>query len=321
MGRLGLRSLLLGFYVQHKAVVGDLIAVLFCDLVLQALNLVTDKLDDAPGLYVHHVVMVMALCQLKNRMPSFEMVARDQRRRLKLRQHAINRRQADILARFEQMTVDLLRTQVTRVTRLEDFKDFEARQRDFKSSLAQVLIFQRYLQPDGSMPACAGGALGVLLHAEKITPNAMPKLQRIFLPLFLTTLVVSLASCTIFRLPTIQGNVIEQKQVDQLEIGMSPDQVRFLLGTPLVQGSFDPNRWDYVYYYRSPGGQEVQRSLNLYFEKDKLARIVGQDDPSATGSESTPTTAPEERPVDDTPLPDSSVSPGSDDKESPIPKP
>jgi outer membrane protein assembly factor BamE len=171
------------------------------------------------------------------------------------------------------------------------------------------------------MPACASGALGVLLHAEKITPNAMPTLQRILLPLFLMTLVASLASCAIFRLPTIQGNVIEQKQVDQLEIGMTPDQVRFLLGTPLVQGSFDPNRWDYVYYYRSPGGQEVQRSLNLYFENDKLARIVGQDDPSATGDASTPTTAPEERPVDDTPLPDSSVSPGSDEEDSPIPKP
>jgi outer membrane protein assembly factor BamE len=159
------------------------------------------------------------------------------------------------------------------------------------------------------------------LHAEKITPNAMPKLQRLVLPLLLTFLVAGLASCAIFRLPTIQGNVIEQKQVDQLEIGMTPDQVRFLLGTPLVQGSFDPNRWDYVYYYRSPDGKEVQRSLNLYFENDKLARIVGQDDPSATPSESIPTTAPEERPVDDTPLPDSSVSQGSDSEKSPIPKP
>lgn len=149
----------------------------------------------------------------------------------------------------------------------------------------------------------------------------MPKLQRLILSLTLAGLVASLTACAIFRLPTIQGNVIEQKQVDQLQIGMSPDQVRFLLGTPLVQGSFDPNRWDYVYYYRSPAGQEVQRSLNLYFENDKLTRIVGQDDPSASSSETTPTTVPEEHPVDDTPLPDSSVSPGSDGEESPIPKP
>lgn len=149
----------------------------------------------------------------------------------------------------------------------------------------------------------------------------MPKPLRLILPLVLCGLVASLSACAVFKLPTIQGNVIEQKQVDQLEIGMTPDQVRFLLGSPLVQGSFDPNRWDYVYYYRSPAGKEAQRTLNLYFEDERLARIVGKDDPSSTGSESTPTTAPEQRPVDDTPLPDSSVNPGSDEEESPIPKP
>ncbi len=149
----------------------------------------------------------------------------------------------------------------------------------------------------------------------------MSKFQQIVLPLLLTGFMVGLSSCSVFRLPTIQGNVIEQKQVDQLEIGMTPDQVRFLLGSPLVQGSFDPNRWDYVYYYRSPGGKETQRSLNLYFEKEKLARIVGQDDPFAKPNGTTPTTVPDEQPVADTPLPDSSVSPGTETIDSPIPKP
>jgi outer membrane protein assembly factor BamE len=140
--------------------------------------------------------------------------------------------------------------------------------------------------------------------------------------LALLSLLPALAACTVFRLPTLQGNVIEQKQVDQLEIGMTPDQVRFLLGSPLVQGSFDPNRWDYVYYYRSPRGQEVQRTLNLYFENGKLARIVGQAPPAGqeTGSE-TPTTAPEERPVDNTPLPDSGIGTDAQTDDSPISPP
>jgi outer membrane protein assembly factor BamE (lipoprotein component of BamABCDE complex) len=134
--------------------------------------------------------------------------------------------------------------------------------------------------------------------------------------------LAGLSACAVFRLPTIQGNVIEQKQVDQLEIGMTPDQVRYLLGSPLVQGSFDPNRWDYVYYFRSSRGQEVQRSLNLYFEEGRLARIVGQTPPGNDGAgDQTPTTAPSEHPVDNTPLPDSKAGPASEEQDSPITPP
>lgn len=149
------------------------------------------------------------------------------------------------------------------------------------------------------------------------------------MPLFRAFLLfafcLALGAC-VFRLPTVQGNVIEQKQVDQLEIGMTPDQVRFLLGTPLVQGSFDPNRWDYVYYFRSSRGEETQRSLNLYFENDKLARIVGQTAPATaedTGTPedgSTPTTVPKESSKDPTPLPDSNQGSGAKE-EGPISPP
>ncbi|MGH8459499.1 MAG: outer membrane protein assembly factor BamE [Nevskiales bacterium] len=140
---------------------------------------------------------------------------------------------------------------------------------------------------------------------------------------FAAGLTVGLTACTVFRLPTLQGNVIEQKQVDQLEIGMTPDQVRFLLGSPLVQGSFDPNRWDYVYYYRSPRGEEARRNLNLYFENERLAHIVGQEAPGGTaaGSE-TPTTAPEDNAVDNAPLPDRDTGSASEeDDDSPISPP
>jgi outer membrane protein assembly factor BamE (lipoprotein component of BamABCDE complex) len=115
------------------------------------------------------------------------------------------------------------------------------------------------------------------------------KIRILATPLLVLALVLALATslggCSVFRLATVQGNVLEQKQVDQLEIGMTPEQVRFLLGTPLLQDSFDPNHWDYVYYYRSPKGQSQQRTLSLYFESGRLARIVGQADPSGKGKD------------------------------------
>src|SRR5688572_2167697 len=113
---------------------------------------------------------------------------------------------------------------------------------------------------------------------------ARPRLQTTIMPSARTVcsllLAIALSAC-VFRLPTVQGNVLEQEKVNQLEIGMTAEQVRYLIGTPLVQGSFDPNRWDYVYYFRSSRGEVTQRSLNLYFENERLARIVGQDAPGA----------------------------------------
>ncbi len=141
--------------------------------------------------------------------------------------------------------------------------------------------------------------------------------------LMLLCLLAGLSACAVFKLPTVQGNVIDQKQVDQLEIGMTPDQVRFLLGSPLVQGSFDPNRWDYVYYYRAPRGQEIKRSLNLYFDNSRLANIQGQTPPDTlTEKDASGETKPvEAKQIDNTPLPDTEAGSASEEQDSPMSRP
>lgn len=78
-----------------------------------------------------------------------------------------------------------------------------------------------------------------------------------------------------YKLPTRQGNVLEQKQLDQLKIGMTPDQVKFLLGTPLAASPFRDDRWDYVGYYKSPRGQVSSRTVSLFFDKGQLSRMDG----------------------------------------------
>ncbi len=94
-------------------------------------------------------------------------------------------------------------------------------------------------------------------------------------------LTASLAGCAswfdalAYKLPTRQGNVIEQKQLDQLKVGMTPDQVRFLLGTPLATSPFRDERWDYVGYYKSPRGQVSSRTVSLFFENGVVARMDG----------------------------------------------
>ena len=80
---------------------------------------------------------------------------------------------------------------------------------------------------------------------------------------------------TPYRMVIQQGNFISQEMVAQLKPGMSKEQVRFVLGTPLVTDIFHADRWDYVFYRELPDGKREQRNLSVIFEKDKLARVLG----------------------------------------------
>jgi outer membrane protein assembly factor BamE len=80
---------------------------------------------------------------------------------------------------------------------------------------------------------------------------------------------------TPYRMVIQQGNFISQEMVAQLKPGMTKEQVRFVLGTPLVTDIFHADRWDYVFYREMPDGKREQRNLSVVFEKDKLARVIG----------------------------------------------
>lgn len=78
-----------------------------------------------------------------------------------------------------------------------------------------------------------------------------------------------------YRIDVRQGNYISQDMVARLRPGMTRDQVRFALGTPLVADMFHANRWDYVYSFQPGQGAPQLRRLVVFFEDDKLARVGG----------------------------------------------
>ena len=96
-----------------------------------------------------------------------------------------------------------------------------------------------------------------------------------------TLVVAAVASggCDMPRLPGIyridvqQGNVVTRSMVDQLEIGMEKRKVRFIMGTPLLVDSFNPDRWDYLYVLRPGSGPTVTQRVSVYFVDDRLDRI------------------------------------------------
>jgi outer membrane protein assembly factor BamE len=90
--------------------------------------------------------------------------------------------------------------------------------------------------------------------------------------LFLAGTLALAAGC-IYRVNIQQGNFLEAKAVNQVTLGMTRSQVRFLLGTPMIADAFHPDRWDYLYYYKDGKTQKVQRRLFVvYFTDEKVAR-------------------------------------------------
>ncbi len=82
------------------------------------------------------------------------------------------------------------------------------------------------------------------------------------------------ASACVYRIEIQQGNLLEDSDVNQVEVGMTRSQVQFLLGTPMVSDSFHRDRWDYAYYFKRGRSRDVDRRwLVVYFDNERVARI------------------------------------------------
>ena len=81
----------------------------------------------------------------------------------------------------------------------------------------------------------------------------------------------------IYKQNVQQGNAIEQEKLDQLKLGMTMNQVAFLLGTPAIRDPFHQSRWDYVYSYARRGGDATIRKVTLRFENAILQQMTGTD--------------------------------------------
>jgi outer membrane protein assembly factor BamE len=114
--------------------------------------------------------------------------------------------------------------------------------------------------------------------------------------LSLLLLVVLLAGCSTvqnfslkpYRMNIQQGNYLEAESIDQVEVGMTQSQVRFLIGTPMVADPFNASRWDYVFYFKvGRTRNEVKSHITVWFEEGRVVRI---DRPESLEDDSLPQT-------------------------------
>jgi outer membrane protein assembly factor BamE len=92
-----------------------------------------------------------------------------------------------------------------------------------------------------------------------------------------------------YKIDIQQGNVLTQDMVAQLRPGLSKDQVRFILGTPVLTDMFHANRWDYVYRLQkgSTGEVEIRQFSTFFDDDDRLVRVGGDVAAMQSGNVST----------------------------------
>lgn len=125
-------------------------------------------------------------------------------------------------------------------------------------------------------------------------PDKVHRGARLHLVIWLGAVLTALAGCSSldsasqrivsivnpYKIDIVQGNFVSREQVQALQPGMSRQQVRDILGTPLVTSIFQADRWEYVFTLKRPN-QEIQtRKLTAFFKSDVLDRFEGDEMPT-----------------------------------------
>lgn len=103
-------------------------------------------------------------------------------------------------------------------------------------------------------------------------------MQKVLRLTFLITSIACITACSTLKFPWVyevrvqQGNWVERDMVEKLEVGMTKSQVRYVMGSPLVQDTFSPDRWDYYFTIKRGDYQMKERRVTVFFEGDTLAR-------------------------------------------------
>jgi outer membrane protein assembly factor BamE len=134
------------------------------------------------------------------------------------------------------------------------------------------------------MNAAAGGRASAWWMRRSVYHRRVIRLSQIPMPkptMHKLLLVLSIAMVTsgcgiLYKQPIYQGNLLEKANVDQLQTGMSKQQVQLLLGSPSIEDPFHHDRWDYTATQRTNRrGTTEKKNFTLWFENDSLVKWEG----------------------------------------------
>ncbi len=128
------------------------------------------------------------------------------------------------------------------------------------------------------------------------SPLPLKRLAHLIRLLMAVTVAIGLTACASgdrsssgpfqpYRIEVPQGNYVDQSMLDLIRAGMTREQVRFAMGTPLLVDPFRSERWDYVFRFQHPSGAADLRRASVFFQDGKVAKVEsdalpGSDDGS-----------------------------------------
>ncbi len=101
----------------------------------------------------------------------------------------------------------------------------------------------------------------------------IPRVRRLSLVAAMLVAAALTGGC-VYRINIQQGNLLDTDLIEQVEVGMTRAQIRFLLGTPLVSNPFDKDRWDYYYYFKAGKTREkTTQHFVVFFDGDQVSHF------------------------------------------------
>lgn len=282
-GRLG------ALRVQVKGVVLDFEATLFGDQVLSALDFCVIKFFYPATVDTNQMVMMLAAVDLEYGFAGFEKVTLKQASLFELRQDAIHRGQTDIHVFCQKHPINIFCRHVPHGALFEQLKNFQTGKGGFQADALEALGVAHggfsYLWAEAVYLMISG--MIYRFHADMKCPEFR---MRRSLPSLLIAASTLLVACSYkpsfineYRIDVQQGNVLTQDMVAQLKPGQTQDQVRFILGSPLISDIFHKDRWDYVYHFRDGrSGMSESRRFSVFFDdQGRLQRVAGDIAPAS----------------------------------------
>ena len=138
---------------------------------------------------------------------------------------------------------------------------------DVKAASEAKPVATLFSEPDTKTPAVPADQVQMqpVSNMNKQAPTGLKRWMGIFTP---------------YKVNIQQGNFISQDMAAKLRPGLTKEQVKFLLGTPLLTDMFHGNRWDYLFRLQKPNGALTTNRVAIFFKDDRVERIEGSELPN-----------------------------------------
>tara|TARA_B100000925_G_scaffold213222_1_gene162735 strand:- start:737 stop:1087 length:351 start_codon:yes stop_codon:yes gene_type:complete len=94
--------------------------------------------------------------------------------------------------------------------------------------------------------------------------------RQILFSFLIMAMIVSCSSLSPYKVPILQGNIFEEKDIEKLSEGLTRDQVQFIFGTALIKDPFHSDRWDYYYSVQVGDKKLNENKLSIFFNTQGL---------------------------------------------------